>query len=83
MLTVENAGAFVRGLRSEKEVEIMKIKITRQTFIKGRHVKPGEVVEVDPADYHGNLLNKAVPFEEKPKAKPAKVKKRLKVEGKR
>ncbi len=72
MLTTKNAGAIVGGVRSERGDNQMKVLITEQTFIKGKLVEPGDVVEVERADYCSNLITKAEPFIEKPKAPAVK-----------
>ena len=61
MLSTKNTGAIVSGSRSNKGAKSMKVIITRQTFIEGKLVESGDVVDVSANDYYGNLINKAVP----------------------
>jgi len=60
----------------------MKIKITRNTAIKGRHVVPGEVVEVEDA-VGRELINikKAEAAKAPPPAKPKAAKKKPAARG--
>ena len=51
MLTTKSAGALIQRSRTNQRGIKMKVKITRQTFVKGELAEVGDVINVDEKDF--------------------------------